>query len=664
MARELRTDRRHEQGFTLAFTIMLVVVLSLAAVAIMTKVFISTRQSGFTKEHQNTMDAAVIGLNMAIDEISPGMDRMRNAAWTSAVSNLNVPAEYPSIARTQTQVKSDGASADIPVRELGLAGNIRNWEAFANWNGTTTSEWNKGWVYVASSSTPQYFDAPPGQTGRATVSIGSVNTTGAYWYKQIEPKPPTLAQGAPDVPVRSNGTKLWPNTRGGIYGNEYPYGLFCQPVLRKVYQVRQSPLVRVAVYVRMSLQDYYGIETVGGQIVYRNRHMDGRTLPVVGNVPGMDNASASFDGRNFLETNAITFSVFAVSEGTQDSRGVRIHQALNVTLGGAEYISGRSPRLNPSDNSDINSNGLENKSRLYQGPGATTPYVHCFTPYFAPSLDTPSGNSQLTAFAPITGQVYPASGDLSYRFDVRPATEQVMFMYEHIKLAGPDDAQIVFLIEQIPPGVNGQNRYWRRRLLWDYPRGYLDPMWNAGSGLNRNDPMMFNPGSFSATINGAAGALWYGSAAFPSMLWWANKEGSASTNLTGSVARTPAEEHFYNGPNAFQFVTTAQRYPYTARLDRFGTFLVGTQSAGDFGVPAGDARGDVVTWNENPLVDYRGGRLAATLPWQGPTIPVSQAEASVSYVTTTWPKNAWSSIWSSQGGGVGVPFTAATWSVY
>lgn len=662
MATEMKKQRQHEQGFTLAFTIMLTVVLSLAAIAIMTKVFVSTRQSGFTKEHQNTMDAAVIGLNMAIDEISPGMDRMRNAVWTSAVSNVPPAAgdDYPNIALTQTQLKSTGASADTPVRELSLVGNIRNWEAFANWGGTTKDTWNKGWEFVASNPALEYFDATPGQTGKATVSVGSQNLSGGYWYKQLEPKPPTLAEGAPDVPILQNGTKLWPNTRGGIYGNEYPYGLFCQPVLRKVYQVRQNPIVRVAVYVRMSLQDYYGVDTVNGQIAYSNRHMDGRTIPIQGNMTGMDNASASFDGRNFLETNAITFSVFAVSEGTTDSKGVRIHQALNVTLGGAEYISGRSARITPSGR-NINANGLENVDRLYQGPGAATLFRQCLSPYFAPALDTPSGNSQLTAFSAVTGQVYPASADLTLNFSTRPATEQVVFLYEHIKLAGADDAQVVFLIEQVPPGVNGNNPYWRRRLLWDYPRGYSSPLWDDGGGPNKNYPMMFSRASFSVDP-------WTNSAGFPSMLWWANKvastdvEHNPSVNTVGGkIPLAQTDEHFYytNAPTLFG--TTAQRYPFTARLDRFGTFVVGTQSA-----PVKDnVNGDVVKWPNNPLLDYtRTKTLDANMPWQGPTVPYSQAAATVSYVATTWPMRAWSTVWANQGGGVGIPFTAATWSVY
>lgn len=661
-----RKNRQSERGFTLAFTIMLTVVLSLAAVAIMAKVFVSSRQSGFTKERQNTMDAAVIGLNMALDEISPGLDRMRNAVWTSAAADLNAPpgSYYPPLTFTQTQMKADGTTANAPVRQLSLVGNIRNWEAFGNWAGTTTAEWNKGWTYVASSSAVQYFDAAPGQTGRATISIGAENTTGAYWYKQIDPKPPVLANGAPDVPTRANGTKVWPNSRGvGIYGNEYPYGLFAQPVLRKVYQVRQNPMVRVAVYVRMSLQDYYGPEVSNGRVVYRNRDLDGRTVPTGQN--GLDSTTDTFDGRNFLETNAITFSVFAVSEGTGDSKGVRIHQALNVTLGGAEYISGLSPRL--SNGTNINLNGLENDVRRFQAtPLGATPYYHLMSPYMAPTLDTPSGNNQLTAHAPITGQVYPASGDLSLNFSTRPATETAVFLYERVALSGTDNAFVVFLIEQIPPSAVGNTqRYWRRRLLFDGPRGYYyhssgpANTWDsvASPGYNENRPLTFARASYS--IN-----PWLSSSGFPSMLWWANKEAS---NAQIQVPDYLNQEHFYLNTSTPHNLdrTDDRRYPYSARLDRFGNFEVSTRSAGDAGMPAaGDVRGDVVNWSNNPLVDYRGGRLAANMPWQGPTVPVSTAEATVSYFATTWPKNAWSTIWLGNGGGVGLSFTAATWSVF
>lgn len=663
MFRRNRKDRRYEQGFTLAFTIMLTVVLSMAAVAIMTRVFISTRHSGFTKEHQNTMDSAVIGLNLAIDEISPGLDRMRNAVWTNIVSPDTAGEAFPAIAHTQAQIKaSTGASADIPVRELSLAGNIRNWEAFADWSKNTTAEWNKGWVYVASDSAKQYFDVAPGQTGKATISIGNDVTTGAYWYKQLDPKPPTLVDGAPDVPIL-NGVKTWPNSRGTDFrGNEYPYGLFCQPVLRKVYMVRQNPMVRVAVYVRMSLQDYYGVEIQGGKVVYPNRGLDGWTSP---DWPGHTAASASYDGRNFYDTNAITFSVFAVSEGTGVSRGVRIHQALNITLGGAEYISGRSPRTTGAGGSlvaNINKNGLENDARLKGVPGGSAEYSHYLGPYFAPALDTPSGNNQLTANAAITGQVYPASADLSFRFDLpaRPKHEQAIFLYETIRL--PGDNPVVFLIEQIPTQVSGAAKpYWRRRLLFDYKDGYVNaPRWDDLShAKSLNTPMMFTRASYSIdpwkeTSNG-----------FPSTLHWGNKPASDTiTTAHGDwIAFPNPVEHFFGKANLFTDFTPT-RYPYSAQLTGPGTFAIGTQSAGDFGIAEGDERGDVVKWDKNPLLNYKGGQLDDSMPWQGPAVPRSTADATVSYAVTTWPKNAFSSKWLGNGGGVGLSFTAATWSVF
>lgn len=305
-------SKRTQGGFTLVFTIFLIAILTTLGVAIITKVWIGTRQSLLNKERQNATDAATIGLNMAMDEISPGIERMRNVVWNSTVG---APGSQTTALLTQAMILSGTTNpSSQPVRQLSLIGNIRNWDAFADWTRAPGSlGWNKGWTYMqhpSSGTANEYFD--PG-TNRSPVMVGTTNTTNVYWYGQLQPQPPTLADGAMNVPT------TWQNHRVGIL-DEYPDGMFDQPILKKVYTVRNNPMTRVAVYVRMSLQDYCGAPAT-------NINFAGARNNTAGTI-------------NFQDSNAVAFSVFAVSEPTPTARPVRVHQALNVAIGGIEYIAG------------------------------------------------------------------------------------------------------------------------------------------------------------------------------------------------------------------------------------------------------------------------------------------------------------------------------------
>lgn len=649
-----RRPGRKQAGFTLPMTMMLVIVLTVLATAIMARIYTGIKQEGFDKEHQYTSDAAVIGLNMAIDEISPGIDRMKNAVWSASTMSITAPDPRIQYASDSVMAMLDGTTlspTSEPARELALLGNIRNWDAFADWSQVPLDNswsnlqgWAKSWKYVPRSGAIQYFDDVTGGTA-ATISVGTAPTTGNYWYSQISPLPPanvagvnygtgTVPSDAPQAP------RAWPNARNGtVYGNEYPNGLFDQPVLRKIYQVR--PNVRVAVYVRLELQDYFGGSN--------NHNPDGWffTTP----------ASPTFNAANFYNSNAVTFSIFAVSESTPTTRGVRISQALNVAVGGAEYFSGDGA-------GEANTlNGLENPWRLNSQD--SSPPTYYSGPYFAPVFDSPAGNNTLVAFTPVTGQVYPASCDLSFSPLTRAATEQVVFLYERIQLPAPPgwayavpafpQPTVIFMIEQVPTAVSGAAQvYWRRRLVMDYPNGALSNP--AFWGTPQNDlTMQFAGASYSIDPWSSPYGL---SAAFPSMAWWANlNQATANPPVTFSDMIFPVADHF-NAPTFTVGNTTGTRFPFSTTLDRLGKFVpIGTQSAT---LPAGNAAGDVVVWPNNPLLGYDGNRLPSSMPWQGPAIPTSPSAASVSYYALSWPQYAFSSLWGGSGGGISIPLAAAT----
>lgn len=621
-----RPNPKAQTGFTLVMTIVLTLVLTMMGAAILGKIVLTTRDAGRNKERQNTMDAALVGLNMAIDDISPGLERMKNSVWSQGHATEHTIRPHT----TQPMVKPSGQTADESVRELGLLGNIRNWEAFADWSKSYgTAGWNRGWNYLSPSAGTLNFDDPNvSDDPLKPIKVSNKSTNGAYWYSQLNPQPPELTRdAAADIPVDANNQKIWKNAA------EYPRGIFFQPILYKTFTVRQQPLVRVTVFVRMSLHDYFQYDSTNKK--YLNANPDSKFFD--------DADTATFNGANFRNSNAITFSVFAVSEETAISRGVRIHQALNVAVGGMEYMSGTG--------AGTWARGLENPARMREGNEAI-PFNYS-APYFAPALNTPSGNNRLIAYSPIMGQVFPANTDLSFDFQTRPATEQVAFFYETITYNRKTDATnsdtVVFLIERMPFGAKP---YWRRRLLFDYPAGFgASPVGTA----NWFAPIGFKNASYSLS----SGTPWtpFQDADFPSMYWWGNVP-NGNEGADDIQTRPVKEERFSTG--SFTLTNnTSTRYPFSAVLSKTGTFSIGIEGAPDHS----SRRGDVINWPTNPLLGKNGSILPAWMPWEGPTITSPTSNATVSYTVTTWPFHAYSTQWQVYGGSLGLNYAAATWSI-
>lgn len=625
-----RPSRKAQAGFTLAMTIVLTLILTTLGTVILGKIVVTMRDANRTKERQNTMDAALVGLNMAIDDISPGLEKMKNAVWSRGLATSHTIRPHT----TQPMVNRAAATTEEPVRELGLLANIRNWEGFADWsrwNGNTADmAWNKGWNYLSPSAGDLMFDDPyKDDDPLKPIKVGTTVTNGAYWYRQLNPQPPEKKDAGDatvaGIPVDAGGVPIWKNA------SEYPRGLFFQPILFKTFTVRQKPLVRVTVFARMSLHDYFQYDPATKK--YLNANPDSKFFD--------DPDSPTFNAANFRDTNAITFSIFAVSEETPISRGVRIHQALNVAVGGMEYMSG-------SGAGDW-ARGLENPLRLREG--SEVPPANYSAPYFAPAVDTPSGNNRLIANTRLTGQVFTANTDLSLDFSTRPATEQVVFLYETItygkKTSGGKNDTVVFLIERMPFG----DTYWRRRLLFDFPGGFgASPV----GGESWFAPVGFKRASYSIDP-------WvpYQDADFPSMYWWTSipqaTAGAADIQVVPPGIRV---EHF-STPSFTVDNQTNTRYPFSAVLSKIGTFSVGVKSAPDHA----SRRGDVINWPSNPLRGKDGNRLPAWVPWEGPTVALDGVDATVSYSVTTWPYHAYSTQWQMYGGALGLEYAAATWSI-
>lgn len=655
-----------EAGFTLAFTIMLTMVFSLLAMAVMVRMYAGMRNAGFTKSHQTLADAANIGLTMALDELTPGLERMRNTVWSSYTGDATV-----SVVSAGYNLDANGNSTGQPLREFTVIGNIRNWEPFADWSqpysdalctSTAPNSWSKGWAFVSSaSSNVQFFDQDA-QSPACPVMVGGENTTGAYWYRQLQPTPPT---GHPAAP------KAWPNR-----SKEYDSGAFCSPVLKKVYTVRSNPLTRVAVYVRMSFQDYLDYTSNG---VPRN-------VGFMGKSPN-DPDTTGFTGANFFKDAAVTFSIFAVSEptwaspGKAMSRGTRLHQALNIGVGGIEFVGGAK-----GIDTDVNTHHFIG--------GSTYPKFDYWTqPFFPPSLDVPRGDNSLVAGTPITGQVYPASGDLSYNFSGRQATDSVVFLYERIDL--PNNGVVVFLIERLPKDIvtagSPPALCYRRRLLYDWPGAYTSPSWREFTSLispgstpsspfgepeKAFDTIAWAPASYST---GFIATQDYDTKAWSSMGWFANKD-TAKLALGGinKWYYVPRAEHFSTNSAApdygFSALTDADykgtgidahkhRYPFTEWITRTGKFTIATTSA--------PSAFNVINWPSNPLMRWnqasRSFNIAmdATMPWEGPTVVNPARNATVSYFVSTWPyltKSGW--WWSAAGGRLGLSYGAALQTFY
>lgn len=654
-----------EAGFTLAFTIMLTMVFSLVAISVMVRMYAGMRNASFSKTNQQLSDAATIGLTMALDELTPGLERMRNTVWSSYTTDATV-----SVLSAGYSLESNGTSTGQPLREFTLLGNIRNWEPFADWSkvnsgavidqttctSTDPNSWNKGWAYVPENSTEQSFDA--GST--SSVMVGNTKTTGKYWYSQLQPSPPTMS-----VPV---APEAWRN--GGV---EYPLGAFHSPILKKVYTVRSNPLTRVAVYVRMSFQDYLNYDSVTK--TFKNVNFRGKSPT--------DPNSASFDGSNFYKNCAVTFSIFAVSEpiwdkssGYAENRGTRIHQALNIGIGGIEFVGGVQ--------------GIDTYVNTHKLSGAIDPprFQYWTQPFFPPSLDTPRGDNALVAGTPITGQVYPASGDLSYNFSGRQATDSIVFLYEKIDLPNSlnpaSPGVVVFLIERVPPNSFGATPIsvcYRRRLLYDWPSAYTAPGWGEFTSVifpGSTPSQAFQPGKGFDTIAWAASSYSIDATsdvqdrAWSSMGWFANKKAP----FTGSNKwyYVPREEHFATDSLGFTALTDTaytgtvyqNRYPFTEWISRTGNFTIATTSA-----PSAPTDFNVINWPNNPLMAWDSSTrkfsktMAKEMPWEGPTIVNPARTATVSYFVSTWPymtnQSYW---WLAAGGRLGLSYGAAEQTFY
>lgn len=431
LARNRKATRsaRDERGFTLAFTVFLTFVMIILSAAITAKVMINLKDSSLEKERDTVTNMARIGLNMAAGDILPSLEKVRNLVWTSASASATTAYE-----NTMT---SDGRI----LRQMRIFTNIRSWDAFADWSqnpSTSYARWSKGWEYVPHPSSNQW----QGSTARTETFGASENilredgrtpVTNAYIYDLWRDEIPVVRRLAAGNPQPPQG---WRDAMGSA-PSEYPSSIWNTPVLKKVFRVRSYDnlntdrrTVRVAVFVRMILRDYYT--------------------------------------QSDAASNVVIMSMYAFSEATPLSKPQMHHQAVNVTLGGAEDRNLDTLSYSPGDN------------RL-----------------FAPAFNT-MGIGVIAEGAPISGQLYHASGN-----NREPAKVNArIYLFEVIPATGPGSgpAPGTYFIDNdsttgTPQGGGGP---YRRRLIED------------GAGIIVPDSDLPTTADMTAISTDSAGIFWIG----------------------------------------------------------------------------------------------------------------------------------------------------------
>lgn len=467
-----------QRGFTIPITMLMVSVLLVLSTAIVAMTVASFRDAARTRNRAEILSVSEIGLKLAVAEIMPGLGTMPYAYWSFAPNENPEPPLAPedkpyaktSVSLTAPATKSGAVSDDESIdltHEFQIIANVRNWTPFADWTkwqtGRTAAQnladpdWAKGWWVVPRTDTydDRYFnqDAHAGadsdyqtQTPSAAhpnpwvyknptnesqlafpVRLGtsSVPVKNLYWYWLTEtvPNTPTNTQikqsfetynvgglldpywvnprdnvkagVANTVADRDVGIGAWPNHRdyddlrddpnlngrtvnydGGGTSFTFDrdrYNFLNTPVLKKIFLVnhRGKP-IRVAVYCRMILREYF-IDSSGA----KPKRPDDLLMHM--------RTQTSGGGPNVI------FYLVAVNESTENQRGVRVQQAIYVPMG-------------PANPQDIDATNRDGDYRFADKDGAMMPGV------LTRLLD-----KELLAGATLSGQILPASGDLTYR---------------------------------------------------------------------------------------------------------------------------------------------------------------------------------------------------------------------------------------------------------
>lgn len=318
--------RSPQSGQTLAITLFLTTLILTLCVAVIGSILKTTQESAKARSFATLYNAAEAGLGMGQRDVNRAAYYMVNLVWTTR----------------------SASSSEVLNTELGPLGDGQPYKIFEyfskiqNWMGLDAAN---GWMVLPTASVgvpDKYYDFNHNGTQESDEELGSVtkdNLVPGVHQKFITKSWKTSINmaSAPDKELyryyirRNTGdTVLKPPSYATWYDDKMPLSYddvtkTNNPIIKKVYVVSTKPLVRVAVYIRMDLSDYYQgspiCECGPGGTRYHNLSGDANA------------GSPQYVTR--CPNNTVRFLIAAVSESTPDAPSQFAQTNVTVELGRA-----------------------------------------------------------------------------------------------------------------------------------------------------------------------------------------------------------------------------------------------------------------------------------------------------------------------------------------
>ncbi|MBI6545629.1 MAG: hypothetical protein HY692_02480, partial [Cyanobacteria bacterium NC_groundwater_1444_Ag_S-0.65um_54_12] len=271
---------RRSTGFSIAITLMVTAIITILAGGVVFAILNNLKGSVITQHQSQLYNEAELGLRMAESEIYRDIDQMIFSVWTAVATDALLGSSTATESNTDLNPDDD---KKLPLRQLQLLGNARNWPAFANWDlmrggaFDPASPSTRGWWYVPRDNDVDncyYVDCSfpivilnpnmsPDVTPPAMLYPGTTDTVQPvshnFWYKNVLPIRATM-EATHQIPANT----VW-NNEDDEYGNGNnaladPRMVFDTPFYKKIYKLQNKR--KVAVYCRLDLRDYFPPITV------------------------------------------------------------------------------------------------------------------------------------------------------------------------------------------------------------------------------------------------------------------------------------------------------------------------------------------------------------------------------------------------------------------
>ena len=396
-----------QKGQTIAITMMVTLLMLLLSATVVTSVIQNMRDAAESKNQATLYSAAEVGLGMAQRDINRSAYFMLGLAWSRFFSSDNPEG-------TLNQFFSP-AKNGTPYKFFEYFKDLRNWPGF------TVQD---GWVKLNPGSetadnsyhfprTDAYADQIIGENAADDSLSKKQHFITRSWKKGVDYASADSAANRTQryryYVKRPNGVAT-PSCYGwyndllpldyGTAGDGTAAGAYQSLVYKKLYTFRNdggSPPIRVAVYIRMNLEDYVSTKTTDG-----NKGNPLCDCGAGGTRYHTETANTSLD--NYIShcpRNSVKFLIAAVSESTLDADSQFSQCNMTVELGGAVRI--QELPFNKLPNGSIS--GLANMvisdlGYLYD-PG-------CFAPVLSPLVAADPGGMVGCKGATVSGMVFPA----------------------------------------------------------------------------------------------------------------------------------------------------------------------------------------------------------------------------------------------------------------